>query len=134
MLRVTDHKTGKAPERIPHWTGGGKHLQPLLYALAAEQLMQTPVESGRLFYSTQRGEYSQMQVNLTPQSRLAIHQFLEHVNAFITGGFLPPYPEHDACRICDYSAVCGPYEEERTARKNRDDERLEPLIQIRGMA
>src|SRR3970040_1314922 len=36
-LRVTDHKTGKRPERIPQWVGGGKHLQPLLYSLAAEK-------------------------------------------------------------------------------------------------
>src|SRR5262249_2852331 len=33
LLRVTDHKTGKAPERLPRWIGGGELLQPLLYAL-----------------------------------------------------------------------------------------------------
>ena len=75
-----------------------------------------------------------MQVNLTPQARAAIEQFLTHVDQFITGGFLPPYPEKDTCRNCDYKSACGPYEEERTAHKSRDDERLEPLIQIRGMA
>src|SRR5204863_3282478 len=38
-LRVTDHKTGKPPERMPRTVGGGQVLQPLLYALAAEQLL-----------------------------------------------------------------------------------------------
>src|SRR5262249_53862508 len=42
--RVTDHKTGQFPERTPHLTGGGKALQPLLYGLAAEKLLATPVE------------------------------------------------------------------------------------------
>ncbi len=44
-------------------------------------------------------------------------------------------PQKDACGICDYRTVCGPYEELRVARhKDRRDERLEPLIEIRGMA
>ncbi len=132
--RVTDHKTGKPPERIPHWTGGGKHLQPLLYSLAAEQLMSGTAEAGRLSYCTQRGEYRSMQVLLTPQSRLAMAQYFARVNGLITGGFLPPHPESEACKFCDYKAVCGPYEEERAARKRKDDERVELLIEIRGMA
>src|SRR5207302_3791953 len=33
VLRVIDHKTGKAPDRHPMWVGGGAALQPLLYAL-----------------------------------------------------------------------------------------------------
>jgi len=38
-FRVTDHKTGKRPDTIPRWVGGGRSLQPLLYGLAAEQLL-----------------------------------------------------------------------------------------------
>jgi ATP-dependent helicase/nuclease subunit B len=34
LYRVTDHKTGKRPETIPRWVGGGRNLQPLLYGLA----------------------------------------------------------------------------------------------------
>src|SRR5262249_16625558 len=55
--RVTDHKTGKFPETTPGTLGGGKALQPMLYGLAAEKLLGSPVESGRLFFSTQRGGY-----------------------------------------------------------------------------
>jgi hypothetical protein len=32
VLRITDHKTGKPPESIPAYVGGGRFLQPLLYS------------------------------------------------------------------------------------------------------
>ena len=53
-LRVTDHKTGKArvPEGAVVW--GGQALQPVLYALAAEALLDAPVESGRPVFSIAR--------------------------------------------------------------------------------
>lgn len=133
-FRITDHKTGKSPEKVPHWVGGGRALQPMLYSLAVEKLLAVTVESGRLFYATQRGGYSQMQVNVTPQSRLALQRLLADIDGSITGGFLAPYPDKDACKICDYRVGCGPYEEQRIGRKSRDEERLEPLIEIRGMA
>lgn len=133
MLRVTDHKTGKPPEKIPAYTGGGKVLQPMLYALAAEKLLEGTVESGRLFYATQRGEYRQIGIPVSPRSRAFLARLLSDVDAAIEGGFLPPLPEKDACNICDYRAVCGPYEEQRAVRtKNRHDERLDGLHEIRG--
>ena len=45
--------------------GRGAYLQPLLYALAAEQLLGGKVECGRLFYCTQRGGYEDFELNLT---------------------------------------------------------------------
>src|SRR6202034_2564885 len=44
-LRITDHKTGKAPQNRPQYVGGGAMLQPLLYALAAETLLGETVAS-----------------------------------------------------------------------------------------
>ena len=38
LVRVTDHKTGKADGKRGQLIDGGKSLQPLLYALAAEKL------------------------------------------------------------------------------------------------
>jgi CRISPR/Cas system-associated exonuclease Cas4 (RecB family) len=133
-LRITDHKTGKPLERPPAFVGGGKALQPLLYALAAAHMLGQPVESGRLFYSTQRGGYQQMAVLVNDRARAFLARFLGHVDASISGGFLPPAPEKEACERCDYRTVCGPYEEQRAARKDRRDERMEALIEIRGMA
>ena len=133
MLRVTDHKTGKAPEKIPAYTGGGRILQPLLYSAAAEKLLESPAESGRLFYATQRGGYVQIGIAVSPRSRAFLAKLLANVDAAIESGFLPPVPEKDACAICDYRPVCGSYEEQRTGRvKNRHDERLDGLNEIRG--
>jgi CRISPR/Cas system-associated exonuclease Cas4 (RecB family) len=134
VLRVTDHKTGKAPEKVPAYVGGGRALQPILYALAAEKLLGQKVEAGRLFYATQRGGYAHMLIPAGDAARRFLARLLENIDGAIAGGFLPPAPEKDACTWCDYRVVCGPYEEQRYLRvKNRRDERLEPLIEIRGM-
>lgn len=132
-LRVTDHKTGKAPERIPAYTGGGRVLQPMLYALAAERLFGAGVESGRLFYATQRGGYQQIGITVNASARRFMEKLLSNIDDAIASGFLPPVPEKDACGFCDYRAVCGPYEEQRASRtKNLQDERLDGLHEIRG--
>lgn len=134
LRRVTDYKTGKAPETIPRWTGGGKHLQPLLYALAVEQKLSAIVESGRLMYATQRGGYTTVQIALDDRARGVLCKLLGDIDGMLTSGFLPPVPDKGACEICDYRVVCGPYEERRLDKKDRNDDRLEPLIAIRGMA
>jgi CRISPR/Cas system-associated exonuclease Cas4 (RecB family) len=87
-----------------------------------------------LFYATQRGEYRQMVVAVSDRARAFLARFLGNVDGAIAEGFLPPSPEKDACSRCDYRIICGPYEEHRSARKDRRDPRLEPLIEIRGMA
>jgi ATP-dependent helicase/nuclease subunit B len=132
--RVTDHKTGKRPDTIPRWVGGGRSLQPLLYGLAAEQLLGSPVEAGRLLYATQRGGYTPIEIKLDDRARQFLAKLLQNIDTSIAGGFLPPAPAADACKICDYRIVCGPYEERRLGKKDRNDERLDPLTEIRGMA
>jgi len=134
VYRVTDHKTGKRPDTIPRWVGGGRSLQPLLYGLVAEQLLGAPVEAGRLLYATQRGGYTPVEIKVDDRARLFLHKLLSDIDASIAGGFLPPAPAKDACGICDYRIVCGPYEERRHGKKDRHDERLELLTEIRGMA
>jgi CRISPR/Cas system-associated exonuclease Cas4 (RecB family) len=130
-LRVTDHKTGKAPQNRPQYVGGGAILQPLLYALAAEQLLGRPVESGSLFFCTQRGDFSTIDIPLDTPSRQRVTQVLETIGRFVEEGFLPAAPQSGACAICDYRPVCGPYEEQRSKRKLPD--RLEPLVNIRNL-
>ena len=132
-FRVTDHKTGKRPDTIPRWVGGGRSLQPLLYGLAAEQLLGSPVEAGRLLYATQRGGYTPVEIKLDDRARQFLQKLLGDIDASIAGGFLPPAPAAEACKICDYRIVCGPYEERRLGKKDRQDVRLDPLTEIRGM-
>ena len=44
VLRVTDHKTGRKPDRIEKVIiGGGAVLQPVLYAMAIEAALEQPV-------------------------------------------------------------------------------------------
>jgi ATP-dependent helicase/nuclease subunit B len=128
-LRVTDHKTGKAPKDRPQYVGGGALLQPLLYALATETLLGESVASGRLFYCTQRGDFSDINIPLNHESRARLRRVLETIDRSIEAGFLPAAPQTGACAMCDYGAVCGPYEETRVKRKQSD--RLDPLIEIR---
>ena len=135
VLRITDHKTGKPPASIPLYVGGGRLLQPLLYGLAAGQLLGAPVESGRLFYATQQGGYQHALVPVNEKSRAFLTKLLSNIDGAIGAGFLPPHPQKDGCEFCDYRVACGPYEELRTAtHKDRRDDRLDPLIEIRAMA
>ena len=128
-LRVTDHKTGKAPQNRPQYVGGGAMLQPLLYALAAETFLGESVDSGRLYYCTQRGEFSTVDIPLEDAARERLRRVLSTIDTSIAEGFLPAAPQAGACSLCDYGAVCGPYEEQRAKRKQSD--RLDPLIEIR---
>jgi len=130
-LRVTDHKTGKvsAPDGVV--VGGGQVLQPVLYALAAAQLLGKTVVEGRLYYCTSVGEYTERVVPLDIQSTAAATAVAEIVGQALRDGFLPAAPAKNACQWCDYKAVCGPYEHMRVERK--PVERLAALARLRGM-
>ena len=116
-LRVTDNKSGKA--RVPDGAVifGGRALQPVLYALAAEALLASPVDSGRLYYCTAVGEFTERRMVLDGVSRAHAQRALGIVGRAIEQGFLPAAPAPDECNFCDYREVCGPHEALRTARK-----------------
>ncbi|MDX1503147.1 MAG: PD-(D/E)XK nuclease family protein [Thermoanaerobaculia bacterium] len=130
-LRVTDHKTGRARPERSLAVGGGEVLQPLLYALAAEALLEQPVEEGRLSYCTRRGGYHVIPVALGEYQKLQVEQVLAIVGEAVEEGFLPAAPREGACAFCDYRPVCGPLEERRVARKPRRPlARLEELRRL----
>jgi ATP-dependent helicase/nuclease subunit B len=131
-LRITDHKTGKAPEREPHCIAGGAVLQPALYALAAEALTGQTAECGRLFYCTHRGNYAEIEVQITDRNRAILARALDIIDDAIGRTFLPAAPARDACALCDYRPVCGPYEEAR-AGLWKDQRALEPLNALRSL-
>jgi len=131
VLRVTDHKTGKARAGAGLVVGGGAILQPVLYALACEQLLAAPVDSGRLYYCTADGGYSEAVVPLDDAARAAAATVTEVIGGALAGGFLPAAPQSGACRYCDYRPICGPHEELRTGRKPKD--RLVPLARLREL-
>jgi RecB family exonuclease len=131
-LRITDYKTGAFPKTPPEITGGGEVLQPLLYAMAAEQLYSgKSVEGGQLFFATLRGGYGSVVIRLDDRGRAEAGQVLATIDNALNRGVLLAAPREGACETCDYRVVCGPYEEERVGRKPPD--RLEPLVQLRGV-
>ncbi len=130
-LRITDHKTGKAPWPPPKLVGGGAFLQPLLYGLAAETALEEPVESAQLFYCTQRGDFRRYRFPLNESSRRTAGDVLQLIDSWVGRGFLPVAPRPRACLYCDYRTVCGPYEELRSSRK--DPSPLEELQALRQL-
>ena len=126
--RVTDHKTGKARAERNTVVGGGKHLQPLLYALACQRLLPGSVEAGRLYYCTADGGYEERIVPLNDESVSILNSVLSTIRQGLIDGFLPAAPEKDGCMWCDFLAVCGGFEEKRVSQKPRDR-----LIQINAL-
>ncbi|MBI3925669.1 MAG: PD-(D/E)XK nuclease family protein [Armatimonadetes bacterium] len=116
-LRVTDYKTGADRTRSGMRVGGGATLQPVLYGLAVEQTMGRPVEGGRLFFCTARGNYAVRHVPLNREAREAGARVLETIDRAVRAGRLPPAPEAGACRWCDFLEVCGADEARRIEKK-----------------
>ena len=133
-VRVTDHKTGR-PLRLAGGqrleVGGGEVLQPIIYGLAAEQLLDEEVEYGQLFYCTRRGEYQRRIVSINSGTCAKLKQVLETIDRNLEKGFLPAAPRPDACKFCDFQSVCGPYEETRIRRK--EESRLTDLNEVRRL-
>jgi ATP-dependent helicase/nuclease subunit B len=119
-IRITDHKTGRAPSEPLQFVGRGEVLQPLLYAEAAEILVRKVPDQSRLFYCTETGGYRLIEIPVNEESRAAIQRVVNLVDHSIASGFLPAAPRSKACQYCDYHVVCGPYEESRVQRKPED--------------
>lgn len=117
-LRVTDHKTGRVPDGIAGVTvSGGTVLQPVLYAIAVEQVLGKPVAESRLSYCTHAGGYAVHAVPLIDLARRSGLEVLTVIDRAVASGVLPPAPRPDACARCDFTAVCGPDAARRAAVK-----------------
>jgi RecB family exonuclease len=142
-LRVTDHKTGRVRAERDVIIGGGKTLQPVLYALAAERVLGQPIESGRLYYCTAAGGYEERVVTIDAAARGAMADCTATIGKALADGFLPAAPGERECEYCDYRRVCGPYENIRVKYKTSEDtksatksvayHRLDSLRRLRGM-
>jgi len=130
LLRITDHKTGKNRTTDRTVIGGGAILQPVLYSLAVEQALGTPVGFGRLFYCTAPGGFTDHHIAINDTNRRSGLEALEIIDRAIELGFLPPAPNTGACTWCDFRAVCGPNEEQRLRHKSPD--RLGDLEALRS--
>jgi ATP-dependent helicase/DNAse subunit B len=131
--RVTDHKSGKVEGKKDEIIRGGKSLQPLLYALAAEKLFagEAIVTFGRLYFCTLNGDFAAREVRLNDQTRALAAQVSVTIDEALAAPSFPAAPEKSGCNLCEYRIVCGPYEERRSAAKPRG--RLEALQRMRGL-
>jgi ATP-dependent helicase/nuclease subunit B len=133
VLRVTDHKTGRKPEKIEKvLIGGGTVLQPVLYAMAVEAALDVPVHHGRLFYCTANGGFYEHGIPLDERTRALGLEVLQVVDRAIETGFLAAAPTEDACGRCDFRAVCGSDVYRRVARKPKEIPVLADLAEIRS--
>ena len=131
VLRVTDHKTGRKPDRIERTiVGGGTVLQPVLYAMVVENALDTPVSHGRLFYCTSTGSFYEHPIPLSDLTRSAGVDVLRIIDRAIEGGFLAAAPAEGACDRCDFVAVCGREVPRRITRKPAD--KLADLYALRS--
>ncbi|MDO8433263.1 MAG: PD-(D/E)XK nuclease family protein [Candidatus Binatus sp.] len=130
-IRVTDHKTGKVRADKHFVIGGGKTLQPVFYALAAEHVLHEPIGVGRLYYCTATGGYQERSVEINDGARKSAREFVAILGDALSRGFLPAAPGDRECDWCDYKRVCGPYEQRRSARKPKP--RLDALTRLREM-
>jgi hypothetical protein len=131
LLRVTDHKTGRSRATVDLIVGGGAVLQPVLYSVAVERGLGKKVANGRLFYSTTVGGFAEYPIDINTYTKEQGLQVLGVIDRAVETGFLPAAPHDRACTWCDFRPVCGPREEERVSRKNR--ERLADLQAVRSM-
>jgi CRISPR/Cas system-associated exonuclease Cas4 (RecB family) len=129
LLRVTDHKTGKNRTTWKTVIGGGGTLQPVLYSLAVQQALGATVSSGRLFYCTASGGFTDHEIPINEANTRAGLEALEIVDRAIELGFLPAAPAKGACAWCDFRPVCGPHEELRVG--NKSPEKLGDLLALR---
>jgi ATP-dependent helicase/nuclease subunit B len=124
-IRATDYKTGKVRASSSNVVGGGKHLQPMLYASVLEKIVpQQPVESGRLYYCSQTGGFSEVHTMLSQENKNILAQAILGVRGALEEGFFPAAPSAGECHFCPYISVCGP-EEERRLRRSHKDKSLE---------
>jgi CRISPR/Cas system-associated exonuclease Cas4 (RecB family) len=130
---VTDHKTGRKPDRIEKTiVDGGAVLQPVLYAMVVEKALSSLVSHGRLFYCTSAGSFFEHPIPLNDMTRTAGLDVLRIIDRAIESGFLAASPDDDACDRCDFIAVCGRDVARRVARKPQ--EKLADLDALRSLS
>jgi ATP-dependent helicase/nuclease subunit B len=128
-LRVTDHKTGRNRSTPAMVIGGGRVLQPVLYSMVVEQVLQKPVRESRLSFCTSAGGFTVVPIAVSAENRRLAVEALEIIDRAIEEGSLAAAPAEGACAWCDFRPVCGPNEELRTSRKPAD--RLRDLFELR---
>ena len=94
-----------------------------------QQALGASVTSGRLFYCTAPGGFTDHEIPINEANSRTGLEALEIIDRAIELGFLPAAPDDGACNWCDFRPVCGPYEVKRVA--NKSQEKLGDLMALR---
>ena len=105
-LTIIDYKTGSAFRYGPahHDFDGGRRLQHVLYAAAAEALYGTEVSSAQYQFPSRRSENHRVTVG-----RSALRTGLQVVDSLLgiaAAGTFHATNDREDCRFCDYAVVC----------------------------
>lgn len=136
-MRATDYKTGRVRTERDAIVAGGETLQPVLYALTLEKMMPpgAEVHSGRLYYCTSAGGFTELPILLNDRARAAADEVVSIIGDALDKAALLAMPSAGACTYCEYRPVCGPYEELRTGKiKRQDIEQRRKLDRLRRLA
>lgn len=105
-LRVIDYKTGSTRE-FRRETGvfhGGRRLQHVLYARAAERLLDGEVEAAEYHFPTRRGAHHRARF-LAPQLAQGM-SVVARLLDLVGNGCFPPTESSEDCKFCDYCDAC----------------------------
>ena len=107
---VWDYKTGSSMS-VREGTGlrGGRQVQPVLYAMALETLLERAGTPGRVgksgyFFPGRKGEGQRM---ISPLDRGQACQVLGRLFDLLAAGMFPHAVTPDDCKFCDFEAICG---------------------------
>ncbi len=109
-FHVWDYKTG-AVRGIREGAGprGGRQLQPVLYALAFEELLARAGRPGRVsrsgyFFPGRKGEGQRISSGPDPKPA---GEVLGRLFDLLAAGMFPHAVSERDCRYCDFEAICG---------------------------
>lgn len=107
-LRVVDYKTGSSKRYLPAQSkaafGGGRHLQPALYAAAVESITGDKVSAFEYRFPTEKGssEIVRYEAAQLASARSVVSELIHLVS---TGNFIAT-DDHNDCTYCDYKTIC----------------------------
>lgn len=104
-LRVVDYKTGKADRYHPRKPlDGGRRVQHLVYAIAANRLLGTEVESAEFHFPTRGGRNERVRLPVMDADRA--EALLERMATVASDGPYLSTEDSGDCTYCDFAAVC----------------------------
>lgn len=109
-FEVWDYKTGsRLSVREGVGARGGRQVQPVLYAMAFEMLLERAGLPGKVsrsgyFFPGHKGEGQRV---IAPLDRTETRDVLGKLFDLLAAGMFPHALSEDGCRFCDFEAICG---------------------------